>query len=335
MDLEEIKKNVASEIEQARSGDELEAIRIKYLGRKQGLITEALKSIADMPIEEKKKFGPIIQKAKADIEAAIKFKENEGSSDDFIGDITLPGRKIESGHLNPITKTENEVRRIFEGLNFSVIDGPELEEEKYNFDSLNIPADHPAREMWDTFWLKPEGSSLAKNSVAVKKKYLLRTHTSPVEIRYMETHEPPFQIISPGRTFRYEATDSTHETNFHQLEGLMIGRDISLANFKFIVEEFFRRFFVGKKVTVRFRSSYFPFVEPGVEVDIKLDNGKWLEVGGAGMTHPNVLRAVKYNPREWQGFAFGFGIERLAMIKYGVPDARLFMSGDLKFTKKF
>jgi phenylalanyl-tRNA synthetase alpha chain len=216
-------------------------------------------------------------------------------------------------------------------MNFSVVEGPEIEEEKYNFDSLNIPADHPARDMWDTFWLKP----FSESGAGTEKKRLLRTHTSPVQIRYMESHKPPFQIISPGKVFRYEATNATHETNFYQLEGLMIGKDISLANFKFIIEEFFRNFFAGKSVKVRFRSSYFPFVEPGLEVDVKLDNAKWLELGGAGMVHPNVLKAVKYDPAKWQGFAFGFGIERLAMIKYGVPDTRMFMSGDLKFIKKF
>jgi phenylalanyl-tRNA synthetase alpha chain len=325
MEPEGIKKQAYDEIETALNSADLEAVRLKYLGRKQGKITLALKELAGMSVDEKRKNGPFLQQLKSDIESAISFREKEIGEKGAVIDVTLPPKKIEVGHLGLITQAEDEIRRIFEGMNFSVIDGPEIEEEKYNFDSLNIPADHPAREMWDTFWLKTEG----------KKKYLLRTHTSPVQIRYMERHEPPFQIISPGRVFRYEATDATHETNFHQLEGLMIGKDISLANFKFVIEEFFRRFFAGKTVKVRFRSSYFPFVEPGVEVDVKLDNAKWLEMGGAGMVHPNVLEAVKYDPREWQGFAFGFGIERLVMVKYGVPDTRMFMSGDLKFIKKF
>ena len=325
MELERLKKEVIGEVETALTPQDLEVIRLKYLGRKQGIVTAMLKELAQMSVEDKREKGPIIQQLRSDIESAIAFREKEVGGGEFSGDITLPAIKPEIGHLSLITQTENEIRRIFEGMNFSIVEGPEIEEEKYNFDSLNIPADHPAREMWDTFWLKSEG----------KKKYLLRTHTSPVQIRYMEKHEPPFQIISPGRTFRYEATDATHETNFNQCEGLMVGKNISLANFKFVIEEFFRRFFAGKSVEVRFRSSYFPFVEPGVEVDVKLDNAKWLEMGGAGMVHPSVLSAVKYDPKEWQGFAFGFGIERLAMVKYGVPDTRMFTSGDLKFIKKF
>jgi phenylalanyl-tRNA synthetase alpha chain len=332
MELEGIKKQAFDEIETALTLADLEVVRLKYLGRKQGKITIALKELVQMSVDEKRNIGPALQQMKADIESAVAFREKEVQGTEESLDITLPSRKAEVGHLHLITQSEDEIRRIFEGLNFSVVEGPEIEEEKYNFDALNIPADHPAREMWDTFWLKP---ALTSNGSQSKKKYLLRTHTSPVQVRYMERHQPPFQIISPGRVFRYEATDSTHETNFHQLEGLMIGKDISLANLKFIIEEFFRRFFDGKTVKVRFRSSYFPFVEPGVEVDVQLDNDRWLEMGGAGMVHPNVLKAVKYDPREWQGFAFGFGIERLVMVKYGIPDTRMFMSGDLKFIKKF
>jgi len=206
-------------------------------------------------------------------------------------------------------------------MNFSVVSGPEIETEYYNFDALNIPANHPARDMWDTLWLK-------------NSKLLLRTHTSPVQIRYMEVHQPPFQIIVPGRVFRYEATDASHEINFYQVEGLMIGPNVTLANFKFIVEEFFRKLY-GPKVQFRFRPSYFPFVEPGLEVDIKLTGDKWLEVMGAGMVHRNVFDAVHYNPEQVQGFAFGMGLDRLAMIKYNIPDIRLFYSGDLRFIRQF
>jgi phenylalanyl-tRNA synthetase alpha chain len=219
-----------------------------------------------------------------------------------------------------------DVAKIFEGMNFSVVTGPEAETEYYNFDALNIPANHPAREMWDTFWLKP--------GKADKQKMLLRTHTSPMQMRFMEKAKPPFQIVVPGRVFRYEATDMSHEVNFYQLEGLMVGKDITLANFKFIVEEFLKKFFAGQKIEFRFRPSYFPFVEPGVEVDIKL-KGKWLEIMGAGMVHPRVFEYARYNPKDWQGFAFGVGLDRLAMIKYGVPDIRLFYSGDLRFLKQF
>lgn len=328
MEFEEIRKKAGEEIAAAATTEEITAIRVKYLGRKQGEINRVLRSLKDMSDVEKRESGPLMQKLKDEIESAISFKEGELNDSGQATDITLPGKRTEPGHLNLITQTEDEIRRIFNSMNFSVIDGPEMEDEYHNFDALNIPPDHPAREMWDTFWMKPEKEG-------GKKKYLLRTHTSPVQVRYMERRDPPFQIISIGKTFRYEATDATHETNFHQVEGLMIGKEVSLANFKFVISEFFRQFFSEKTVEVRFRSSYFPFVEPGVEVDVKLDNSRWLEMGGAGMVHPNVLKAVKYDPRDWQGFAFGFGVERLAIIKHKIPDIRLFESQDLKFTKKF
>jgi len=327
MEFEEIGKRAGNEIDAAATAEEISAVRVKYLGRKQGEITEALRSLKDMSEAEKRETGPRIQKLRDEIESAIAFKEEELNNSASATDITLPGKRTESGHLNLITQTEDEIRRIFNSMNFSVMDGPEMEDEYHNFDALNIPDSHPAREMWDTFWMKSKEGD--------KKRYLLRTHTSPVQVRYMERRDPPFQIISIGKTFRYEATDATHETNFHQVEGLMIGREVSLANFKFVISEFFRQFFSEKTVKVRFRSSYFPFVEPGVEVDVKLDNSRWLEMGGAGMVHPKVLKAVGYNPKDWQGFAFGFGVERLAIIKHKVPDIRLFESQDLKFTKKF
>ena len=220
-------------------------------------------------------------------------------------------------------------------MNFSVIEGPEIETEYYNFDAFNIPPAHPAREASDTFWLKePKNLKLKAKS----EKLLLRTHTSPMQIRYMEAHQPPFQIIVPGRVYRYEATDATHETNFYQLEGLMVGKDVSLANFKFVVEGFFKKFFRGRKIDFRFVPSYYPFVEPGLDVEIKFDTGKrgeWLEVMGSGMVHPNVFEEAHYNPRDWQGFAFGIGIDRLMMIKYKVPNMRLSYTGDLRFIEQF
>jgi phenylalanyl-tRNA synthetase alpha chain len=209
------------------------------------------------------------------------------------------------------------------------VHGPEAESAYYNFDALNIPENHPARDMWDTFWVSRQGKGERP-----KDAMLLRTHTSPAQIHYMETHEPPFQIIVPGRVFRYEATDASHEVNFYQVEGLMVGPDVSLANFKYIIERFFEQLF-EKKIEFRFRPSYFPFVEPGLEVDIKIAGGRWLEVMGAGMVHRNVFDAVRYNPDTVQGFAFGVGLDRLAMIKYGVPDIRLFYSGDVRFTRQF
>jgi len=240
----------------------------------------------------------------------------------------------EQGHIHLMSQMIAEIGRIFSKLGFEIVDGPEMETEFYNFDSLNIPADHPARDMWDTFWLKPKNAGK-----------LLRTHTSPVQVRYMEAHKPPFAIICPGKVFRYEATDATHETQFFQAEGLMVGKDISLANMKWVLGKFFAKFF-GKDIEIRFRPSFFPFVEPGVEIDMSCFKceGKgcglckqtgWIEIMGAGMVHPKVLENAGVNPREYQGFAFGVGIERLTMLRYGIDDVRLFYSGDLRFVNQF
>jgi len=244
-------------------------------------------------------------------------------------DVTAPGKKVELGHLHPLTQAQNKAIDIFSSMGFEIAEGPELETEHYNFDALNIPKNHPARDMWDTFWLKDPKSKI--------QNLLMRTHTSSVQVRYMEENKPPFRIIAPGRVFRYEATDATHEIQFYQLEGLMIDnppRRITLANMKAVMETFFQQFFGSKKIEIRLRPSYFPFVEPGVEIDMKF-NGKWMEVGGAGMVHPNVLENMKLDSREWQGFAFGMGIDRLAMIKHKIDDVRLFYSGDLRFIKQF
>ena len=248
-------------------------------------------------------------------------------------DVTIPGKKIERGHLHPLTLVQKKATDIFSSMGFEIADGPELETEHYNFDALNIPQNHPARDMHDTFWTKNQSK---------KEKHLLRTHTSPVQVRYMEKNNPPFRIIVPGRVFRYEATDATHEVQFYQLEGLMVGKKVSLANLKAVMETFFKEFFSarggsasgGGNIEIRLRPGYFPFVEPGVEIDVKF-KGKWMEVVGAGMVHPNVLKGVGLDPREWQGFAFGMGIDRLAMIKYKIDDIRLFYSGDLRFIKQF
>lgn len=237
----------------------------------------------------------------------------------------------EGHHIHPITRMIREINTIFSEMGFTFADGPEIETEHYNFDALNIPGDHPARDMWDTFWLKP-----------LNARRLLRTHTSPVQVRYMESHEPPFRIIVPGKVYRHEATDMTHEAQFYQLEGLMIGKDVTLATLKGTLQTFFEKSFSGN-VEIRFRPSYFPFVEPGVEVDMRLVGdevperlrGRWIEVMGAGMVHPKVLEYSGVNPREWQGFAFGAGVERLGMLKYGVDDMRLFHTGDLRFVNQF
>lgn len=330
--LDKIKKAALDEIKKAQDQKFLEELRIKYLGRK-GELTEILKSIKDLSEDAKRQFGPLSQKLKKELEEIFEEKLSElksksvGSRASF--DVTRPGEKIKTGHLHPLTKVDEDIRKIFLSMNFSSVEGPEVETEYYNFDALNIPAGHPAREMWDTFWLKQETK---KPKSSKTEKLLLRTHTSPMQVRYMEKHNPPFQIIVPGRVFRYEATDATHEINFYQVEGLMIGKDVNLANFKFVVEEFFKKFFGNKKIKFRFRPSFFPFVEPGLEVDIKLEEkGKWLEVMGAGMVHREVFKAAGYNPDDVAGFAFGVGVERLAMIKYKINDIRLFYSGDLRF----
>lgn len=252
------------------------------------------------------------------------------------------------GHSHPLSQTIAACIKIFNDLGFEYAEGPEIETERYNFDALNIPGHHPARDMWDTFWLKPEQS-----------RKLLRTHTSPVQVRYMEAHKPPVRIIAPGKVFRHEATDATHEMQFYQLEGLAVGPDITLSNLKWLLEQFFEKFF-GTASAVRFRPSYFPFVEPGVEIDVSCFacKGKgmvsaegntsggarqcsvckgtgWIEIMGAGMVHPRVLEEVGVDPRTNSGFAFGVGIDRLVMLKYGIDDVRLLYSGDLRLVNQF
>ena len=250
-------------------------------------------------------------------------------------DVTAPGKKMEKGHLHPLTQAMDKACDIFQSMGFEIADGPELETEYYNFDALNIPADHPARAMQDTFWLRQNDlKSQISNLKNNEKKLLLRTHTSSVQIRHMEHNQPPFRIISPGRVFRMESTDATHETQFYQIEGLMADKKTNLANLKAVIKIFLQRFFGDENIDIRFRASYFPFVEPGVEVDMKF-KGKWLEIAGAGMVHPKILDKMKLNPKEWQGFAFGMSIDRLVMIKHKIDDIRLFYSGDLRFLKQF
>ncbi|TSC60559.1 MAG: phenylalanyl-tRNA synthetase alpha chain [Parcubacteria group bacterium LiPW_15] len=326
MNLGEIGSSAREAINSATTREALEQIRLNYLGRK-GELTEILRSLKELPVEERRVLGSEANVLRVELENMLADKTaNFGEAGEMVADITAPGKKVSRGHLHPLSRVMADASKIFAGMNFSVVTGPEAETEYYNFDALNIPANHPAREMWDTFWLK--------SGKGDKQKMLLRTHTSPMQMRFMEKSTPPFQIVVPGRCFRYEATDMSHEVNFYQLEGLMVGKDVNLGNFKFIIEEFLKKFFVGQKIEFRFRPSYFPFVEPGVEVDIKL-KGKWLEIMGAGMVHPRVFEYAHYNPKDWQGFAFGVGIDRLAMIKYGVPDIRLFYSGDLRFLKQF
>lgn len=227
----------------------------------------------------------------------------------------------QKGHIHPITGTINELIELFEGMGFTVATGPEMEDEWHNFDALNVPKDHPARDMQDTFWLD--------------NGKLLRTHTSPVQIRYMENNRPPIAIIAPGKVFRNEATDKTHEAQFHQIEGLVVGENISVANLKYYLDKMIKHLF-GEDFEIRLRPSYFPFVEPGFEVDIKKKNeDKWVEILGAGMVHPNVLNSVGIDPNKYTGFAFGAGVDRLAFMKYGLDDVRDLYTGDLRVVNQF
>ena len=341
MDPSTLKRSFLDELARVRTLEDLEALRVQYIGRKSEF-THYLRSLKDLSIEERRAQGPALNRLRDEIEETLRGKAKELIMRQEAGtvlDVTMPGKKAAFGKLHPLTQLENEIKTIFANMNFAVVEGPEVETEFYNFDALNIPAHHPARDAWDTFWLSPEtqNSKLktqnGQESRIKDHRLLLRTHTSPMQARYMEKHQPPFQIIVPGRCFRYEATDASHEINFYQIEGLMVGKDISLANFKYVIQEFFKKFF-HRPIEMRLRPSYFPFVEPGLEVDIKMGN-QWLEVMGAGMVHQKVFTAVGYVPGQWQGFAFGMGLERLAMLKYKIPDIRLFYSGDLRFINQF
>jgi phenylalanyl-tRNA synthetase alpha chain len=232
------------------------------------------------------------------------------------------------GHLHPITQIVREIFSIFQELGFNVADGPELEDEFHNFDALNVPKDHPARDMQDTFWIKGKIANSEQ-----EKKMVLRTHTSSVQIRYLETHKPPVRIIVPGKVFRNEATDSTHEAQFYQVEALYVDKNVSLAHLKGTLEHMFRKLF-GNDVEIRFLSSFFPFTEPSVEVHMQW-KGKWLEMGGAGLVNPKVFEAVGVDPKIWQGFAFGFGLDRIAMLKFGIDDVRYLYNGDLRLINQF
>ena len=328
--FQSLRKDAFKALEEAFDFETIRKIESDYFGKNGGL-PRVLRGLKDMPELERKTMGSTANALKKEIKEMIKIKKGEieknnalKNKDDWF-DISRPGKKISRGHFHPISRILKEVAEIFESMGFEIVEGPEAETEYYNFDALNIPKNHPARDMWDTFWLKP-----------LKNRLLLRAHTSPMEARYMEKNNPPLRIIAPGRCFRHEATDTLHEHTFYQVEGLMIGKKTNLANLKGILETFLRKLFKNKDLKIRFRPSYYPFVEPGVDVDIKLDPKKdWLEIAGAGMTHPQVLKNVKLNPNQWQGFAFGLGLDRIAMLKYKIDDIRLFHSGDLRFIKQF
>ena len=304
---------------------ELDHIKSKFLG-KSGPITEAMKSLASLSPEEKPKKGAEINQVKKQIEALLENRKQEISNLELNEklekekiDVTLPSRPKLKGSLHPVMNTIDEISTIFHGIGFDVADGPEIEDDFHNFTALNIPESHPARAMHDTFY--------------VNKEYVLRTHTSPVQIRYMENNTPPIQIISPGRVYRVDS-DATHSPMFHQVEGLVINEDVNFANLKGVVQSFLQSFFEDKDLTIRFRPSYFPFTEPSAEIDMSWNDG-WLEIGGCGMVHPNVLKHVNIDSEMYQGFAFGLGVERLTMLKYGINDLRHFFNHDLRFLEQF
>ncbi|NTW27332.1 MAG: phenylalanine--tRNA ligase subunit alpha [Candidatus Moranbacteria bacterium] len=338
--IAKIKEDALAEISLAESLEVATELRIKYLGRKSDFVS-ILKGLKDLEGEERKNVGQLANVAKIEIENAFSNKEKElkEKSFDFAAekiDVTMPAKKMTSGHLHPLSRIQYEIEDIFTSMGFEIADGPEVETEFYNFDALNIPKDHPARDMQDTFWLKDEDKN---------EKVVMRTQTSDVQIRYMEKHTPPFRIIAPGRVFRRESTDTTHDHTFHQFEALMVGDDITVGNLKFMAQQFFSKFF-KTDVEIRLRPSYFPFTEPSFEFDINclVCGGKgcssckwagWLELGGAGIVNQNVFEAVGYPRNKYKGFAWGFGLERLAMMKYKIDDVRLFHSGDLRFIKQF
>ncbi|EKD46666.1 MAG: hypothetical protein ACD_67C00122G0001 [uncultured bacterium] len=338
--IEKIKEEAIAQIGKVESLAELNELRIKFLGRKSEF-TSILKSLKDLTGEERRIVGQLANVTKNEIEGSFVQAEKtlKEKSFDFTAekiDVTIPAKKLRQGHLHPLSRIQYEIEDIFTTMGFEIADGPEVETEFYNFDALNLPKDHPARDMQDTFWLKADDE---------KEKVVMRTQTSDVQIRYMEKHQPPFRIIAPGRVFRRESTDTTHDHTFHQFEALMVGDDITVGNLKHVAQEFFSRFF-KKEVEIRLRPSYFPFTEPSFEFDINclVCGGKgcssckwagWLELGGAGIVNQNVFEAVGYPRNKYQGFAWGFGLERLAMMKYKIDDVRLFHGGDLRFIKQF
>lgn len=340
-EIDKIKLCALEEISQAGNSAEAENLRVKYLGR-NGNLTQVLRSLEKYSALERKKIGAAANEARVKLERELgkrqkEFKEAEYKKtlEEERLDVTASLGEPRMGHIHPITRTLEKAEKIFSSMGFEIVEGPEIETEFYNFDALNIPQNHPARDMWDTFWLKPVDG----------EKFLMRTHTSPVQVRYMETHRPPFRIIAPGRVFRHEATSARHESTFYQLEGLMVGADVTFANIKSVFEIFFSSFF-ETDVKIRLRPSYFPFVEPGIEGDIScaICRGKgcrlckgtgWLEMFGAGMVNQKVFAASGYPKNKYQGFAFGFGLDRFPMMQYGIDDIRLFHGGDLRFLKQF
>ncbi len=332
-ELGKLKDEAEKKIRQAKDEKELDGVRIEFLGRKQGKITHILRNLKDLPSEDKPLIGGLVNKLKQFIQKEIEEKKKKIEKKEIEGhiDITLPGKKPPLGRLHPITQTIREIKRIFIGLGFRVVSGPEIETEYYNFEALNMPRYHPARDEQDSFYLNNE--------------YLLRTHSSPVQIRVMENESPPIRVISPGRCYRRDAVDASHFPMFHQIEGLAVDRKITFSDLKGSLTYFVHQMF-GRDTKLRFRPGFFPFTEPSAEVDISCvmcqgsgcgvcSGTGWLEILGAGMVDPEVFKKVGYDPEKYQGFAFGMGVDRICMLKYGIDDIRLFFQNDLRFLEQF
>ena len=325
MELDAIINQAQSQIDAAEDAATLDQVRVEFMGKK-GKLTDLLKGLGKLSNEERPAAGQKINQAKQVIQQAISAKGehlrteelNKKLSEEAV-DVTLPGRTEKPGNLHPVSRTIARIESFFGELGFSVKTGPEIEDGFHNFDALNIPANHPARADHDTFYFNPD--------------MMLRTQTSGVQIRTMEAEKPPLRIISPGRVYRNDY-DQTHTPMFHQVEGLMVDKNVSFTELKGILHDFLHHFF-EESLEIRFRPSYFPFTEPSAEVDVMGKNGQWLEVLGCGMVHPNVLKAVGIDPEEYTGFAFGMGVERLTMLRYGVNDLRAFFENDLRFLKQF
>ncbi|MDI3496127.1 MAG: phenylalanyl-tRNA synthetase alpha chain [Patescibacteria group bacterium] len=339
--LQTLKNEILEKINEIKSEADLKEIELKYFSRK-GEINQIMHSLKDLDLELRKEFGVLANQTKKELEEAFTKAKNSilNNNDGEILDVTLPGVNMKRGHLHPITIIQKEVEDLFSSLGFSIISGPELESDYFNFTALNIPPFHPARDMQDTFYV-----TSAKDDNQEELDLVMRTHTSPVQIRAMRKFGAPLKAIIPGRCFRNEATDARHEHTFYQFEGLMVGEDINFANLKSLLEIVGKKIF-GPNTKLRMRPKFYPFVEPGNngEYTCFLCSGKgckvckqtgWLEIVGAGLIHPNVLRAGGIDPEKYSGLAFGFGLTRLAMLKYGVNDVRLFNSGDLKFLQQF
>jgi phenylalanyl-tRNA synthetase alpha chain len=342
--LEELRAKALKELDSIKDPKSLEAWRINYLGRKSEL-TQMLRGLASLPVEERRTAGAAANELKSFLEQSLAQREEVIKEAEIARaiekgrlDVTLPGYPTTLGRLHPATQILRQMCDIFVAMGFEVVEGPEVEWDYYNFEALNIPQNHPARDMWATMWMDYQNEKGERNM-------LLRTHTSPMQIRVMENRQPPVRVIVPGKVYRYEATDATHEAMFYQVEGFAVDRNITMADLKGTLFEFARRLF-GKERKARFRCDYFPFVEPGVDMAIDCfvckgagcplcSNSGWIEILGAGMIHPEVLRRVNYDPDIYTGFAFGMGVERMSMLKYGIDDIRLFYSNDLRFLQQF